>query len=53
LVGKPEKKIPFGKSKHEWNDNITITLRIIVYGKWIGFVWLRIGTSGGILRTGK
>jgi hypothetical protein len=30
-------------------DNIKIDLREIGSGEWIGFIWLRIGTGGGLL----
>jgi hypothetical protein len=46
LVRKPEGKRPHGK----WEDNIRIDLREIRCGKvWTGFIWLRIGISGGLL----
>jgi hypothetical protein len=35
LVGKPGGKRPLGRPRHRWVDNIMI--------------WLRIGTSGGLL----
>jgi hypothetical protein len=40
LVGKPEGKRPLGRTRSRWEDNIKIYLRSI---------WLRIGTSGGLL----
>jgi hypothetical protein len=51
LVGKPEGKRPLGRPRHRWVDNITMDLREIGWDgvDWIGLIWLRIGTSGGLL----
>jgi hypothetical protein len=46
LVGKPEGKRPLGRSRCRWMDNIKMDVREI---PWTGSVWLRIGTSGGLL----
>jgi hypothetical protein len=46
LVGKPEGKRPLGIPRHRWVDNIKMDLRGMA---WIGFIWLRIWTSGGLL----
>jgi hypothetical protein len=48
LVGKPEGKRPLGKPRPRWVDKIKMDLR---YDGmiWIGLIWLRIGTSGGLL----
>jgi hypothetical protein len=46
LVGKPEGKRPLGR--HWWVDNIKMDLREDGM-VWIGLIWLRIGTSGGLL----
>jgi hypothetical protein len=51
LVGKPEGMSPLGRPRRRWVDNIKMDLRGIgwdVMG-WIGLIWLRIGTSGGLL----
>jgi hypothetical protein len=48
LVGKPEGKRPTGRPRRRWVDNIKMDLREDWMG-WIGFIWLRIGTSGGLL----
>jgi hypothetical protein len=45
LVGKPEGKRPLGRPGRRWVDNIKMDLREV----WIGLVWLRIRTSGGLL----
>jgi hypothetical protein len=47
LVGNPEGKRPLGRSRHTWGDNINRHLKEIVI--WTGFIWLRIGTGGGLL----
>jgi hypothetical protein len=46
LVRKPEGKRPLGRPRRRWVDNIKMDLREI---GWIGLIWLRIGTSGGLL----
>jgi hypothetical protein len=48
-VGKPEGKRPLGRTGHKW-ENISQW----ILGKWggniwTGFIWLRIGISGGLL----
>jgi hypothetical protein len=45
LVGKPEGKRPLGRPRRRWLDNIKMILKI----GWIGLIWLKIGTSGGLL----
>jgi hypothetical protein len=51
FVGKPEEKRPLGRPRRRWVDNIRMDLRETGwYGvDWIGLIWLRIGTSGGVL----
>jgi hypothetical protein len=44
LVGKPEGKRPLRRPRRRWEDGIRMGLREIVWGLWIGFDWLRIGT---------
>jgi hypothetical protein len=48
LVGKPEGKRALGRPRHRWVDNIKIdvTQDGVV---WIDLIWLRIGTSEGLL----
>jgi hypothetical protein len=43
LVEKPDGKRPLGRPRRRWVDNIKTDLRKI------GLIWLRIGTSGGLL----
>jgi hypothetical protein len=48
LVGKPEGRRPLGRPRRRWVKNIKIDL--IQDGMvWTGSIWLRIGTSGGLL----
>jgi hypothetical protein len=51
LVGKPEGKRPVGRPRRRWVDNIKMDLREIGWDgvEWIGWTWLGIGTSGGLL----
>jgi hypothetical protein len=49
LVGKPEGKRPLGRPRRRWEDRIRIDLKEIVWGVWIGFGWLRIGTGVDLL----
>jgi hypothetical protein len=46
VVRKPEGKRPLGRRRHRWVDNIKMDLR---EREWTGLIWLRIGTSGGLL----
>jgi hypothetical protein len=45
LVGKPEGKRPLGTPRCRWVDNIKMDLK----RDRIGLIWLRKGTSGGLL----
>jgi hypothetical protein len=51
LVGKPEGRRPLRRPRRRWVDNIKMDLREIGWGGvvWTGSIWLRIGTSGGLL----
>jgi hypothetical protein len=49
LVGKPEGKMPLGRPRRRWEDNIIMDLQevgAVVGTRWS---WLRIGTGGGHL----
>jgi hypothetical protein len=48
LVGRPKGKRPLGRPRCRWEDNIKLDLRKGSM-KQIGFSWLRIGSSGGLL----
>jgi hypothetical protein len=39
LVGKPEWKRPFGRPRHQWEDNIKMDLREI---GWEGVDWIHL-----------
>jgi hypothetical protein len=49
LVEKPEGKIPLGRPRLTWKDNIKMDLLKNRMVAWTGLIWLRIGTSGGLL----
>jgi hypothetical protein len=49
LVGKAEVKRPIGRPISRWVENNKIDLREIGRMVWTGSIWLRIGTSGGLL----
>jgi hypothetical protein len=51
LVGNPEGKRPLRRPRRRWANNIKMDIREIEWDGmgWIGLIWLRIGTSGGIL----
>jgi hypothetical protein len=50
LVGMPEGKRPLGRPRRRWVDSIKMDLKRYKDGMvWIGSIWLRIGTSGGLL----
>jgi hypothetical protein len=51
LVGNPERKRLLGRPRRRWVDIIKMDFREIGWDGvvWIGLMWLRIGTSGGLL----
>jgi hypothetical protein len=49
LVGRLEGRRPLGRPRRRWEDNIKMDLKERGLGMWIGFIWLRIGTGGGLL----
>jgi hypothetical protein len=49
LVGRPEGRRPLGRPRRRWEDNIKMENGKYGLGMWIGFIWLRIGTGGGLL----
>jgi hypothetical protein len=50
LVGKPEGKRPLGRPRRRWDDVIRMEIREIgLGGGWMGFDWIRTGTSGRLL----
>jgi hypothetical protein len=49
LVGKPEGKRPLGRPRRRWKDNIKMDLQEVGVGVvGTGWIWLRIGTGGGL-----
>jgi hypothetical protein len=51
LMGKPEGKRPLGRPRRRWLDILGWILERENEVLWIGLMWLRIGTSGGLLST--
>jgi hypothetical protein len=49
LVRKPEGKRPLGRPRRWWMNNIKMDLRRIGWDDMTGSIWLRIGTSVGLL----
>jgi hypothetical protein len=47
LVGKPEGNRPLGRPRRRWVDNIKMDLKDGM--EWIGWIWLRIVTSGELV----
>jgi hypothetical protein len=45
----PKGKRPIGRPRSRWEGNIKTNIREIAIGVWIGFIYLRIGTGGGLL----
>jgi hypothetical protein len=48
-VGKPEGRRPLGSQRYRWVDSIKMGYRELDGVVWTGLIWLRIGTSGGLL----
>jgi hypothetical protein len=51
IGGKARRKETTGKTRHRWVVNIKMNLREKGWDGvvWIGLIWLRIGTRGGLL----
>jgi hypothetical protein len=49
LVEKPEGRRPFGRPRRRWEDNFKVYLREVGWVAWTGSIWLRTGTSAGLL----
>jgi hypothetical protein len=50
-LGKSEGKIPLGRTRGRWEDKVKMNLQKVGWGASTGFIWLRIGTGGGVLQT--
>jgi hypothetical protein len=50
-VVKPKGKRPLVRTRGRWVENIKMDSREIGWDGmiWIGLIWLRIGTNGGLL----
>jgi hypothetical protein len=48
--GKPEEKRPHIGPKRKCENNIKVNPRKAGLNAWIGFIWLRIGTGGGLIQ---
>jgi hypothetical protein len=44
-VGKPEGRIPLGRPRRRWEDNIKMDLWEVGWGAQTGLIWLRTGTG--------
>jgi hypothetical protein len=49
LVGKPERRDHSEDLSVNEKDNIRMDVEEMSGKVWTGFIWLRIGTSGGLL----
>jgi hypothetical protein len=49
LFGKPEGNRPIVRRRRRWEDNIKMDIYEMVFGVWIGFIWLRARISSWIL----
>jgi hypothetical protein len=45
----PERRMPLGRSRCRWEQNIKWILRNYVWKVSLGFIWLMMGTGGGLL----
>jgi hypothetical protein len=48
LVGRPKGKRPLGKYRYRWVNKMEMDLRNAGW-VWTGLIWLRVGTSEGLL----
>jgi hypothetical protein len=44
-----EIRLPLGRPRRRWEDNIKMDLQEVGWAAWTGLSWLRIGTGGGLL----
>jgi hypothetical protein len=50
LFGNRKGKIPFGRSRLRWEDNIKTNFQVVERGAWTVLRWLWISTDCGKLR---
>jgi hypothetical protein len=50
LVEKPEGKRPLERPRRRRADDIKMGFREMGWRTWIEFIWLMMGTGGGLLR---
>jgi hypothetical protein len=48
LMGKPEGKLPLGRPRHRWNDNIKMDFREIGWG---GMEWIDVVQWSALVNT--
>jgi hypothetical protein len=49
VVQKPEGTVPIGRFRHRWKCNIKMNLKEILERFCTEFIWLKIGSNGGLL----
>jgi hypothetical protein len=49
LAGKPKGKRPLERRRRRWNTAIEMDVRDIGVRVWIGLMWVKLETSGGLL----
>ena len=53
MVGKHGGKKPLERPRRRWEDNFKVNLQEVGCGAWIGLIWLRKGTGGGLCKRGN
>jgi hypothetical protein len=48
-IGKSEERRPFVRRRYTYEENIRMGLNRMNMEMWTGFIWLRIGSSVGLL----
>jgi hypothetical protein len=48
-VAKPDGQRPLGRTRRRWEENIKMYIQEVRWGRWMGLLWLRIGTGGWLL----
>ena len=49
LVGTSAETRSLRRPMRRWEDNIKIDLHEVEWATWIGLIWFRMGTGGGLL----